>query len=459
MKKRVFRFLFLICFSLLPGCGGGSIRIDGADFGFGGGCSGPHVDALGVTITTSAGTTLLPAALVVAPFYVSSALPDEAPRQAVLYSVSETDYVCLDSNVEADIYVNGKQIGKTPFCNKIARGKFTTVVLKAKGYAETKVHLVKKLNSKLTEKPIITSSEQTAVNIGSTLIPSSSDATYTSQGRWIEYSPNSYYVEMVPLNKKPDEQTEDIAEFERKIKDFALKNFYEIKAEKDEYVKSMSSLTGLPQERVKRIAGCLLTPEQFSKEITLREKIIRNFAYRNFRKIKAKKVRFVDALVALSGLTVKEIITTVRDYSTPEIFPAQILRLAYNKAYLKEKKFENLRPCSSFPDWFQNFKLSVNKEKTDIFIRYWESGDADQFAKELSSLYPENKQDEIFKRAKEYLQDDNYKEKRKQLSETLKTEGLSIETIMENPNAEWMSLRGLLGYECMQNIRRSAYIK
>ena len=460
MKKRVFRFLFLICFPLLLGCGGGSIRIDGADFGFGGGCSGSSVDALDLTTTTSAGTTALPTAPFYGAFALTDEVTDEGPKHAVLYKVSDTNYVCLDSNVEAEIYVNEKQIGKTPFCGEIARGKFTTVVLKAKGYVETKVSLVKKLNRKLTEEPVTTSSKQTATNVTSTLIPSSSDATHTSQGRWIEYSPNSYYVEMMPSGKKPDKQTEDVAEFEKKIKDFALKSFYEIKAGKDEYIDAMSALAGLPREKVERIANCLLTPEQYSKEITLRENKILNFAYENFRDIKARKDRFVDALVALSGLTVKEILTTVQKYPTPETFSAQILYLVYSKERsLSTRSSILLHPRTSFPYWFQEFNYPKNEAKLKIFLRYWESDDADQFAQELSSLYPENERDEVFKQAKEYLQDSHYKEERKQLAETLKFEGVSLETIMEHPSAEWMRLRELLGYECMQDNIRSNYIK
>ena len=50
--------------------------------------------------------------------------------------------------------------------------------------------------------------------------------------------------------------------------DFALKNFYEIKAGKAEYVNAMTKLSGLSKKEVEKIARDQKTPESFAKGIT-----------------------------------------------------------------------------------------------------------------------------------------------------------------------------------------------
>ena len=63
--------------------------------------------------------------------------------------------------------------------------------------------------------------------------------------------------------------------------------------------------------------------------------------------------------MCISGLTVKEIITTVQNYSTPEMFAYKVLRLTYETAYEKARvKTNTLRlnivTRDAFPDWFRD---------------------------------------------------------------------------------------------------------
>lgn len=235
-------------------------------------------------------------------------------------------YVCLDSKVPASIYINKKLVGKTPFCGYIERSLFAKVVLKASGYKEAKVPLKKRVSLNLEWWGI-----SSMANISTSSLPSSRDMTFTSEGRWIQYQPGSYYIEMVPLNKKSNELTDDVKDFDRKITDFALKNFYEIKAGNYEYVKAFSALSGMSEEKIGKISGCYSTPEQFSKEVVLREKKIQNYAYKHFHEIKAGKKKNIDDLSFLSLLSPERIKSVVQNHSMPESFAYEFLRSVYDE--------------------------------------------------------------------------------------------------------------------------------
>ncbi len=180
---------------------------------------------------------------------------------AVLSNVDLIQTVCIDSNVTAFIYVNDKNIGKTPFCGKIERGLYTSVVLKANGYKTTEVPLQKGIHRQY----LATSNTRdlllaTGVNIASLSVPTGMDMTYTSQGRWIEYMPDSYYVEMYSPDKRAD--LNDL-----KIKAFALKNFYPLKSGDTEYMAALSALTNLPVSEIFKTTQHKNTPAEFAHSI------------------------------------------------------------------------------------------------------------------------------------------------------------------------------------------------
>ena len=59
---------------------------------------------------------------------------------SILNGVPADVFICVDSNVDADIFVGGQREGQTPFCGRIGRGK---IVLKAREYKEAKVPVKK----------------------------------------------------------------------------------------------------------------------------------------------------------------------------------------------------------------------------------------------------------------------------------------------------------------------------
>lgn len=181
---------------------------------------------------------------------------------AVLNDVPPDQRVCIDSNVTAFVYVNNAKIGQTPFCGSVERGLNTKVVLKANGYEVTEVPLKKGVHRNV----IATSNLPdlligTGYNIASLSVPSGMDMTYSSQGRWIEYQPYSYYVEMYSSNKQANLS-------ELQIKAFALKNFYAIKAEEIEYLNALAALSHLPREKIRTTVRGISTPVVFAMEIS-----------------------------------------------------------------------------------------------------------------------------------------------------------------------------------------------
>lgn len=179
----------------------------------------------------------------------------------VLNDVSLNQQVCIDSNVSAFVYVDDIKTGQTPFCGFVKRGLNTKIVLKANGYEITEVPLKKGIHrnviATLNPPDLLIG---TGYNIVSLSIPSGMDLTYSSQGRWIEYQPYSYYVEMYSSNKHAN--LSDL-----QIKAFALKNFYAIKSGEYEYLNALSVLSRLSQEKIITVVRGFSTPVLFAEEI------------------------------------------------------------------------------------------------------------------------------------------------------------------------------------------------
>lgn len=164
--------------------------------------------------------------------------------------------VIIDSNVSAFIYQGDKRIGETPFAGKLPRSEIGDLSLKRSGYKTVKLP-VKKVYGRST--PFITglytdmtSSRGGAENASkedilamTTLMPSlplfiMTDATVFLSGAWIEYMPNSFYIEMVPADKKTVS-----ADFLRRlqIKNFALKMYPDMAAGNRKTVSAFAELS------------------------------------------------------------------------------------------------------------------------------------------------------------------------------------------------------------------------
>ena len=234
-------------------------------------------DAEGVVAAVTGGLSLVIEGLNNKPKSFFGGLTEATQDMRVLDGVSETQEICICSNVPATVYVNKKKVGNTPFCGKIEKGLTTEIVLATEKYKPTKVPLEKHIHPyilgsssevtpKLSGRP--TTFERISSNVTSTLSPVSGDFTLTSQGRWIEYAPNSYFVDFSSSQIKTKLTKKNRNIFKWQIMDFALKSFYEIKAGKDEYVKAMAKLSGLLQMDVRMLVQQHSTPESFAKEIT-----------------------------------------------------------------------------------------------------------------------------------------------------------------------------------------------
>lgn len=175
--------------------------------------------------------------------------------------------VIIDSNVSAFIYQGDKRIGETPFAGKLPRSEIGDLSLKRSGYKTVKLP-VKKVYGRST--PFITglytdmtSSRGGAENASGedvlaaiTLLPSLplfiiTDTSVFLDGAWVEYMPNSFYIEMVPTGKKTAS-----ADFLRRIqiKNFALKMYPDMAAGSRE---TISAFAGLAQHDPEYIANLL----------------------------------------------------------------------------------------------------------------------------------------------------------------------------------------------------------
>lgn len=202
---------------------------------------------------------------------LSSMYPDETTKQgptaivknfALLHDVPHNVYICVDSNVTANIYVDGKRVGPTPFCGNLGRGQ---IALKARERKSAKVP-VKKRRHKESFKLLKKGGadllpDYTTANATSSSMPASTDMTALSQGRWYEYAPYSYFVELTLSTGQSDV-------YDKRIREFALKNFYEIKAGKPEYEDTLAALTGLEPEKIRKIIKFHTTPETFARKIS-----------------------------------------------------------------------------------------------------------------------------------------------------------------------------------------------
>ena len=167
--------------------------------------------------------------------------------------------VIIDSNVSAFVYQGERRIGETPFAGKIPRSEIGKVFLKRSGYETVKLPAKKvysralpSFSSLYTDVTFNKDSSKDDILAAITLLPSLplfvvTDATIFLNGSWIEYIPNSFYVEMVQEKKKTVS-----ADFLRRlqIKNFALKLYPDMAAGDRETVMAFAELSRSSAENV-----------------------------------------------------------------------------------------------------------------------------------------------------------------------------------------------------------------
>lgn len=171
--------------------------------------------------------------------------------------------VFIDSNVTAWVYDGKRRLGETPFFGKIDRSLFTDVTLQKSGYKTVKVPLKRRAQRKmhgLSE----TENALAATSFYGTLLglPALTDITGTTAGYWVEYMPNSYYVELEPENGSHADAN---AARKREIKTFALKNFPAVAAKDPEYLKTLSAVTGRDEGRLSALVDAAPDPVAFAE--------------------------------------------------------------------------------------------------------------------------------------------------------------------------------------------------
>lgn len=182
--------------------------------------------------------------------------------------------VVIDSNVSAFVYLGDKRVGETPFAGKIPRSEISGLSLKRSGYQTVKLP-VKKVYSRSSPSLTVLYTDMTSGNNSEkgnsaeafTLLSSFplfmlTDATVFLSGVWIEYMPNSFYVEMIPAGEKTVS-----ADFPRRIqiKSFALKMYPDMAAGDRETVSAFSGLARRPEKAVAKLLSERNDPVSFAE--------------------------------------------------------------------------------------------------------------------------------------------------------------------------------------------------
>ena len=189
-------------------------------------------------------------------------------------SYQEPQIVVVDSNVAAFVYQGDKRLGETPYVGKVDRGDISSLTLKKQGYKTVKVPVKKvygrnagPLTSEFTHQGLSSEDENMEAPMVSTLfvsLPLSTvtDVTLFANGYWIEYMPNSFYVEMVP-----DVQKKAAVDIFRnyQIKNFALKMYPSLAAGDREAFAALAKITGHSEDRLSILLSRKTDPVSFAE--------------------------------------------------------------------------------------------------------------------------------------------------------------------------------------------------
>ena len=140
-------------------------------------------------------------------------------------------------------------------------------------------HGEKYLNSKkkgYEEAHVVLGSSLNLYTIGNIFCTYGFTTDALTNGMW-EYSPNNYYINMMP-NQKEQRKNETL---KKEIRRFILSNYDALRTEarsgKGEYIQSLSAMTGLNKEEIRKISLDAVSPVLLTEEIMERfeeEKII-----------------------------------------------------------------------------------------------------------------------------------------------------------------------------------------
>ena len=189
----------------------------------------------------------------------------------------EPQVVIIDSNVSAFVYQGDTRLGETPYIGKIERQKIGSLKLKKTGYKTVNVPVEKvysrgagPLTSEFTHQGLSSEDENMEAPMISTLFVSMplsmvTDATIFLNGYWIEYMPNSFYVEMVPNNRK---QAANDALRRYQIKNFALKMYPSLAVGHQEALTAFAGISGYTESELSFLLNQSADPVSFAEAVT-----------------------------------------------------------------------------------------------------------------------------------------------------------------------------------------------
>ena len=174
--------------------------------------------------------------------------------------LTNTQKVLSVSNVEAYVIVGGEEKGKTPIEITLRRALSTTVELKPAASVRCKAQKLD-LNRRVNRRLYLTSNTTDfayglSSNVSSLFYPFFADLYYTTDGRWLEFAPGEYYVDLKCTDTSPDEE-------DFKLHRLALKSFPMIVGNYPEYIAAVAKLSGLPEEKIIHLARQNLSPFAF----------------------------------------------------------------------------------------------------------------------------------------------------------------------------------------------------
>ncbi|MBO4520421.1 MAG: hypothetical protein J5787_04365 [Alphaproteobacteria bacterium] len=191
-------------------------------------------------------------------------------------SYQEPQLVVIDSNVAAFVYQGEKRLGETPYIGKVARGDIGSLTLKKQGYDTVKVPVEKvysrkagPLTSEYTQEGLSSEDENMEAPMVLTMfvsLPLSTvtDGTMFLNGYWIEYMPNSFYVEMVPSNR----QKAAVDVFRNyQIKNFALKMYPSLVKGDRETLTALAGLSGQTEDELSLLLSRKTDPVSFAEAV------------------------------------------------------------------------------------------------------------------------------------------------------------------------------------------------
>jgi hypothetical protein len=187
----------------------------------------------------------------------------------------EAKTVFIDSNITADVYIGDVKVGTTPYMDKISGEKREMISLRKTGYktAELPLKTIYKANYRPAAYAITGGTSSTCnkykyprsaasdqvlndlgacggyiymASVGTTIFGSgiltvSIDMTPVPQ--IIQYDRDSYFIEMIPENKKAFTK-EELKQMRTRL--MVLRTFNELKASSPEYAFTLFRLTGKP---------------------------------------------------------------------------------------------------------------------------------------------------------------------------------------------------------------------